>query len=158
LLAFSTLWNQTAATLIGRQPEGRVRRWMLGVAVGGNLALLGWFKYFDFFVNSVNEVLDRIGLNAPLPLLQVALPIGISFFTFQAISYVVDVYKGLIAPARPLDFAIYEAFFPHLVAGPIVRAREFLPQLVAPRDPRNIPAAAAFLLIAGGMFKKIVLA
>ena len=99
-----------------------------------------------------------MGLGAPLPILAIALPIGISFFTFQAISYVVDVYRRVIRPATFLDFAIYEAFFPHLVAGPIVRAREFLPQLVTPRNPRTIPAGPAVFLIAGGLFKKIVLA
>ena len=123
-----------------------------------NVGLLGVFKYFDFFIDSVNRVLTGIGLQAPLPILAIALPVGISFFTFQAISYVVDVYHRVIRPATFIDFAIYEAFFPHLVAGPIVRAREFLPQLASPRNPRTIPAGPAVFLIAGGLFKKIVLA
>ena len=123
-----------------------------------NLGLLGVFKYLGFFVDSVDRLITGIGLGAPVPLLHVVLPIGISFFTFQAISYVADVHSGLIQPARSLDFAIYEAFFPHLVAGPIVRAREFIPQLQSPRDRRTIPAVAALFLIAGGLVKKVVIA
>ncbi|WP_163547561.1 MBOAT family O-acyltransferase [Candidatus Frankia nodulisporulans] len=154
LLVASTLFNQTAARAIHRWHDRRI----LIAAVAGNLGLLGWFKYYGFFALSVNEALRGVGLPAPLPLLQVALPIGISFFTFQAISYVVDIHRGVTAPAPLLDFAVYEAFFPHLVAGPIVRASEFLPQLTTPRDPRRVPLYRALLLILGGLAKKVVLA
>src|SRR4051794_10020352 len=91
------------------------------------------------------------------PLLQVVLPVGISFFTFQALSYVIDTYRGDAEPSPTLDFAVYLSFFPHLVAGPIVRARELLPQLNEVPDPRRIDAALAFRLIFAGLFKKVVI-
>jgi D-alanyl-lipoteichoic acid acyltransferase DltB (MBOAT superfamily) len=94
----------------------------------------------------------------PLPLLTIALPVGISFFTFQAISYVVDVKRGLVEPATTLDAAVYLSFFPHLVAGPIVRAKEFLPQLAAPRDPNKVAVGSGIALIALGLVKKVVIA
>src|SRR5262249_13393019 len=146
LLAASTVLNQAAAVAIDRTTEAGRRKALLVGAVAVNLGLLGVFKYFDFFVDSVDRLLTRTGLGAPLPLLQVALPIGISFFTFQALSYVADVYSGTIRPARALDYAIYEAFFPHLVAGPIVRAREFIPQLATPRDRSAVAAGPALFL------------
>ena len=99
-----------------------------------------------------------VGLGSPLPLLQIVLPIGISFFTFQAISYVVDVYRGETRAASLGDVAILQAFFPHLVAGPIVRANELLPQLRTPRDPREVLAGPGLFLIAGGLLKKTVVA
>ena len=158
LLAASTVANQLAARAIRASDEQKRRKLLLTLIVVFNIGLLGVFKYFDFFIESVNRVLTSLGLEAPMPILAIALPVGISFFTFQAISYVVDVYHRVIEPATMLDFAIYEAFFPHLVAGPIVRAREFLPQLATPRNHRSIPAGPAVFLIAGGLFKKIVLA
>lgn len=158
LLAGCTVWNQALGTLIARARGERTRSWLLAVAVAGDLGLLGWFKYYAFFVGSVASFTGRLGLPLPLPLLQVALPVGISFFTFQAISYVVDIRRGVCPPARTLDFALYLSFFPHLIAGPIVRARELIPQFAAPRDPRRIEAVRAFGLIAGGLCKKVVLA
>ena len=83
-----------------------------------DLGVLGVFKYYGFFVDEIGGFLDSIGLGMPLPLLTLALPIGLSFITFQAISYVVDVKRGLLPPASPLDFALYLSFFPHVVAGP----------------------------------------
>ena len=99
-----------------------------------DLGVLAVFKYYAFFVQDVGDVLDAVHLGLPVPLLTIALPVGVSFFTFQAISYTVDVHRRVIPPASTLDVAIYLSFFSHLVAGPIVRAREFLPQLASPRD------------------------
>jgi len=158
LLLGSTLFNQLMAELIHRAAVERLRSRLLAVAVVGNLAVLGWFKYYGFFVDSVAGTLSAVGLRPPLPLLQVALPVGISFFTFQALSYVIDVRRRELSPAAPVDFAVFLAFFPHLVAGPIVRASEFLPQLRGPRDPLDLPAARAFRLIVGGLIKKVVIA
>jgi len=171
LLVASTLVNQAAAVLIARRrsprrgtpgtPGAPGRSGGSGIlvcAIVADLGLLGWFKYYGFFALSVDRTLDQIGLGAPLPLLQVALPIGISFFTFQALSYVIDVWRGDTGPAKLIDFAVYEAFFPHLVAGPIVRAREFIPQLAGPRDHTAVPATRAVFLICGGLVKKVVLA
>ncbi|ABD13261.1 putative membrane protein involved in D-alanine export [Frankia casuarinae] len=154
LIVASTLINQGAAVAIHRWRDRRV----LIAAIVCDLGLLGWFKYYSFFALSVDRALAEIGLPTALPLLQVALPIGISFFTFQALSYVIDVHRGTSTPASLLDFAVYEAFFPHLVAGPIVRAREFIPQLATPRDPNQVQATRAVFLIVGGLVKKVVLA
>ena len=90
---------------------------------------------------NVANILRDMGMGSHLPLLQVTLPVGISFFTFMGISYVVDVYRGEIVPAPLLDFAVYLSFFPHLVAGPIVRGSELLPQLREPKDPRRVDAS-----------------
>ena len=111
----------------------RGRRLLLTVALVFNLGILGLFKYYGFFLKSLSASLGAMGLPGHLPFVEVIVPVGISFFTFQAISYVVDIYRGKLVPGRWLDFAVYLAFFPHLVAGPIVRASEFMPQLDAPR-------------------------
>ena len=100
--------------------------------------MLGVFKYYSFFVQQFADLLGHFGLSPPLPLMTIALPVGVSFYTFQAISYVVDVKRRLVEPASLIDVAVYLSFFPHLVAGPIVRAREFLPQLATPRNPDRV--------------------
>lgn len=157
LLAASTLVNMMLAFANKAAPDERVRKSMVVAAVVFNLFILGIFKYFDFFVNSMVDAFDSIGVSTGRPLLEVALPVGISFFTFQAMSYVIDVHRNVISPADPLDFAVYLAFFPQLVAGPIVRASEFLPQLANRRDPRDIDLTRALFLIGAGMFKKVVI-
>ncbi len=158
LLAACTVWNGLLAAVIARATRARTRSWLLALAVAGDLGLLGWFKYYGFFVESVAALTGRLGLPLPLPLLQVALPVGISFYTFMALSYVIDVYRGRCAPVSPLDFALYLSFFPHLVAGPIVRVTELVPQFAAPRDPRRIEATRAFGLLTSGFIKKVLLA
>jgi D-alanyl-lipoteichoic acid acyltransferase DltB (MBOAT superfamily) len=158
LLGGITLWNQGAAKLIHRTEDDRRRGFICAAAVAGDLLALGVFKYYGFFTQDIDRVLSDIGLGLPLPLLTIALPVGVSFFTFQAISYTVDVKRRVIAPATMLDTAIYLSFFPHLVAGPIVRAREFLPQLATPRDPSRVAVSAGLALIALGLVKKVVLA
>ena len=98
-----------------------------------NLGMLGYFKYFNFFAESLQAVLGRAGLTVPLRHLEVVLPIGISFYTFQSMSYVIDVYRREIKPTRNLvQFAVFVSFFPHLVAGPIMRPTTLLPQVAAP--------------------------
>jgi alginate O-acetyltransferase complex protein AlgI len=158
LLAASTAVNQAAAEAIARRSDATARRTLLALAVGAGLVTLGFFKYAGFFASSLANALGHLGIGAPLPLLQVVLPVGISFFTFQAISYVVDVYRGTIEPASRLDFAVYLAFFPHVVAGPIVRAREFIPQLHRSTAEPRLDGGRAICLILGGLFKKVVLA
>jgi alginate O-acetyltransferase complex protein AlgI len=150
LLAGVTLWNQLFAQLLQRKPS----TWLLSLAVTGDLASLAWFKYYGFFAQQFDDLLGH----ESAPLLQIALPVGISFFTFQAITYVADVRRGQVEAASVLDAAVYLSFFPHLVAGPIVRASEFLPQLRHPRRAADIPIAEAFGLILSGLFKKVVLA
>jgi len=158
LLAGVTAGNQAAARLIARTADEQRRSWILGIAVGLDLAALAVFKYYGFFVENLAAALDRVGLGLPLPLMTIALPVGVSFFTFQAISYVADVRRRLVEPATGLDVAVYLSFFPHLVAGPIVRAREFLPQLASPRDPSRVAVGSGIALIGLGLVKKVVIA
>jgi alginate O-acetyltransferase complex protein AlgI len=158
LLALATVLNQAAAEAIARGGPARRRRALLTGAIAADLATLGFFKYAGFFASSLANALGDIGIGAPLPLLQVVLPVGISFFTFQAISYVVDVYRGTTEPASRLDFAVYLSFFPHVVAGPIVRAREFIPQLRRSTAEPRLDSGRALCLILGGLVKKVVLA
>ena len=157
LLGAITLGNQAGAVLIARVPERR-RTHVMAAVVALDLAALGVFKYYGFFAGEIGRSLDAVGLGMPLPLLELALPIGLSFITFQAISYVVDVKRGLLPPASTLDFGLYLSFFPHVVAGPIVRAREFIPQLATPRNPRTVAVGAGVVLIALGLVKKVAIA
>jgi alginate O-acetyltransferase complex protein AlgI len=158
LLMASSVVNTVAAQVIARSPSQTGRKRALTIAIVFDLALLGTFKYVGFFVSELDGALDSIGLGSPLPLVQIVLPIGISFFTFQAISYVVDVYRGETRATSLIEVAILQAFFPHIVAGPIVRANELLPQLRTPRDPRAVLAGPAIFMIVGGLVKKTVIA
>jgi alginate O-acetyltransferase complex protein AlgI len=158
LLAAATIINQSAALMLHRTDDGRRRRWIVGVAVALDLGILGVFKYYSFFAQQWADATSVFGLGPTLPLLTIALPVGVSFFTFQAISYVVDVKRRHVEPAKTLDFAVYLSFFPHLIAGPIVRAREFLPQLKEPRNPNRVAVSSGLSLIALGLVKKVVIA
>ncbi len=158
LLAGSTVVNQVVTKGIDGHGAERVRRlWLLG-GVAFNLGVLGWFKYKGFFAESTASVLEPFGIDFTPPARAIIPPVGISFFTFQALSYVIDTYRRKIRPVPLLEFAVYLSFFPHLVAGPIVRASEFLPQLRVPRDARKVDSGLAFWLIAVGLFKKVVVA
>jgi alginate O-acetyltransferase complex protein AlgI len=158
LIVASTIWNQALVRSIAAAGDPGTRKRRVTIAVAGNLAVLGWFKYYGFFASSLVNLAGSIGIDLPLPLLRITLPVGISFFTFQALSYVIDVYRGKQQPAPALDFAVYLAFFPQLVAGPIVRSSEFMPQIDIRKDPRRVEAVEAIGLIAGGLFKKVVVA
>jgi alginate O-acetyltransferase complex protein AlgI len=158
LLAFSTVWNQVFAVAIHRSTDGTRRKLLLAAAIAGDVALLGYFKYYDFFVSSTHNLFTVVGVDVPLEVRSIVLPVGISFFTFMAISYVVDTYRGDWEPASLGKFATYLSFFPHLVAGPIVRPHELIPQFDAPRDPRYLDTSRAFFLIATGLFMKVVIA
>ncbi len=158
LLAAITLVSQLAVVAIHRTDDERLRKWFTAAGVVFDLGILAVFKYYGFFVSDVSDVLDSIGLGMPLPLVTIALPVGVSFFSFQAVTYVVDVKRRQTEPASLLDAAIYLSFFPHLVAGPIVRASEFLPQLRKPRDPNHVAVGAGLTLIALGLIKKVMIA
>ncbi len=158
LLAFSTVWNQVFALAIHKRTESRARKTLLAAAVAGNLALLAYFKYYGFFVTSTHNLFSLVDLNVPLDVRSIVLPVGISFFTFMGISYVVDTYRGDFEPVGFGKFAAYLSFFPHLVAGPIVRPGELLPQFDSPRDPRYVDTSRAFFLIGTGLFMKVVIA
>ena len=158
LLAGCTLWNQVLAVRIWRARSQSQKKSLLFFALAGNLAVLGYFKYYDFFVTSSDNLLSVVGLDMPLEVKSIVLPVGISFYTFMAISYVVDAYRGEFEPTTLEKFAVYLSFFPHLVAGPIVRPGELIPQLETPRNPRRVDTSRAFYLIATGLFKKVVIA
>jgi alginate O-acetyltransferase complex protein AlgI len=158
LLAGSSAVNWALALWIGGL-KGRVRFWALAFGVAANLALLAYFKYFNFFVASFVNAFAAIGIPLHPPFVEVALPIAISFLTFHALSYIIDVYRGVLKPTRSLlDILFYISFFPHLVAGPIVRAKNFLAQTVRPSNPADILLGASVILIVGGLFKKVVVA
>jgi alginate O-acetyltransferase complex protein AlgI len=152
LLAASTVGNHLVAVAIHRTREPRRRKALLAVGVAFDLGLLGYFKYAGFFVSSFDNLFGTSWI------VDVTLPIGISFYSFMAISYIVDTYRGELVPASFARFAVFQAFFPHLVAGPIVRARELLPQLEGPRNPRRVNVSRAYVLIVIGLFLKVVIA
>jgi D-alanyl-lipoteichoic acid acyltransferase DltB (MBOAT superfamily) len=146
-----------SARWVERADEDRRRRTRTIMSVVALLLPLAWFKYYGFFALNLANAFESMGMHPPLPLLQVLLPIGISFYTFMSISYLVDVSRYEITPSRFLDVSVYLAFFPHLIAGPIVRSEELIPQIRRPRDPGRIDVARASFLIIGGLFKKIVI-
>jgi alginate O-acetyltransferase complex protein AlgI len=135
------------------------RRLLLGASLGVNLGLLCYFKYANFFLDSLQQSLHLVGGNVAFATLQVIVPFGISFYTFEAISYTMDVYRRRIPAEKSLpNFMLFILFFPHLVAGPIVRARDFLPQAARPKRfswPRMQLGVEYFLM---GLFKKMVIA
>src|SRR5579871_3204072 len=159
LLLGSTILNWGMGRLVHRVRGAKARKAVVAAAVALNLVVLGVFKYFNFFADSLNSALYSLGVARELPYLNVALPVGISFFTFHGISYLVDLYRGKLARASPFSHVLlYIAFFPQLVAGPIVRASFFMPQIAAKPDPQQIKACRAFLLIVGGLLKKVIVA
>jgi alginate O-acetyltransferase complex protein AlgI len=157
LLLATTVVAYSGAAWVAATRNERTRRIAMGVSVAALLGILGWFKYYGFVSVNVDNFTHALDLGRAVPLLQVGLPIAISFFTFMAISYVVDVYRRELEPAKPLDFAVYISFFPHLLAGPIVRGNELLPQIRRRRDANSIDYSRAFWLILAGLFKKVVI-
>jgi alginate O-acetyltransferase complex protein AlgI len=158
LLIFSSALNYVFGHALTLPRFAERRRLIVGVAVTCNLIILGFFKYFGFFVDSLAPILQPIGFGRDMVLFEVILPIGISFFTFQGISYVVDVYRGTVKPVRtPVDLFLYISFFPQLVAGPIVRAADFLPQLNGRPHLTTQAVSFGLLLILVGLFKKVVI-
>jgi alginate O-acetyltransferase complex protein AlgI len=140
-------------------PEATRRKTFLVISMVANLGILGFFKYFDFFVESFADLLEAFGLQASRPVLGILLPAGISFYTFQAMSYTIDIYRGKTEPTRHFgDFALFVCFFPHLVAGPIMRAHTLLPQVINPRQRSTSEFREGLALVLVGLFKKLVLA
>jgi D-alanyl-lipoteichoic acid acyltransferase DltB (MBOAT superfamily) len=159
LLAGSSTLNYTAGVALANTKDQKLRRRIVAIAVTLNLGVLGVFKYYNFFINSLTDLTLALGIHRDMPFLEIVLPIGISFFTFHGISYVVDIYRGHTQPVRsPLDLFLYISFFPQLVAGPIVRASHFLPQLKKTPVLNRSAIVFGFLLILNGMLKKVVLA
>ena len=159
VLAASTLFNHLAGHAIARcRPSSRGRAVMLGLALTVDVGLLAWFKYFGFFSSTIANTVRLLGGTSPIPILEVVVPVGISFMTFRAVSYLFDVYRGTLKPVNLLDFGVLMTFFPYLAAGPIARGGEFLPQLRRPRDPRRLQTDQAFYLILAGLAKKLIIA
>lgn len=159
LILFSTALDYYVGRAIPRAGSRRARKWLLAASLVGNLGILGLFKYYDFFAENLDRLLSAIGFDPSIPLLHLILPVGISFYTFQTLSYTIDIYRGELEPREsPVQFALFVAFFPQLVAGPIVRARQFLPQL--DRRPLADPdfTGSGIYLILKGLVKKVVFA
>ena len=134
LILFSTVLDYICGIKIHESQDNRRRKLFLFISVFGNLSILGFFKYFDFFAGSLQLLLNHLGLPIQPIFLDIILPVGISFYTFQTMSYTIDIYRGNVEPTRKFfDYALYVAFFPQLVAGPIERARHLLPQILSPR-------------------------
>lgn len=159
LIVFSTTLDFFLSNHIARLTDARWRKGLLTVSIVANVGMLGVFKYYGFFTASLAHLLTSMGLHPSLPVLNVLLPVGISFFTFENVSYTMDVYRGKIEPARSLlDYAIFVSFFPRMVAGPIIRASNFLPQLNAPPRYNDRQVLGGFFLILTGLAKKIIIA
>ncbi len=154
LLIFTATSDFFIAHAIAGVATRRAKRWWVTLSIAVNLGMLAYFKYTNFFISIYNE----LGVGNPLAFKHIFLPVGISFFVFQSLSYTIDVCRGRIAPLRSwLDYLFYLSFFPQLVAGPIVRARDFLPQIRKPVVVSREMFGTGVFLILSGLFKKAVI-
>jgi alginate O-acetyltransferase complex protein AlgI len=159
LIWVSTLVDFFCARVVANSREPAVRKGLLALSVALNLGFLGFFKYYDFFAGSLHSALLTLGWDVPVPLLNVLLPPGISFYTFQALAYIVDVYFSKMEPAESLlDYALFISLFPHLIAGPIQRPSHLLPQVQAPRTADAAKMFDGCMLIVTGLLRKCVVA
>jgi D-alanyl-lipoteichoic acid acyltransferase DltB (MBOAT superfamily) len=159
LLIISTVMDYACGLAVDRIEDNRKRKAFVALSMVLNLGMLGYFKYMNFFAASLKLALDKAGLHVPLWQIEVVLPIGISFYTFQSMSYVIDVYRREIKPTKNLlEFATFVSFFPHLVAGPIMRPTTLLPQIQAPRKFNIDQFYQGCYLIFWGLTKKVVVA
>jgi alginate O-acetyltransferase complex protein AlgI len=159
LLIASGILNWGAARLIvSAEDRPKLRKVWLAVGIAINLTILGFFKYYGFFMEQVDHLLHSLGWGRDLAIMQVVLPVGISFFTFQGMSYVIDIYRRKTEPAVLLDMVLLMSFFPHLVAGPIVRASHLIPQFRKVPELTRSMAAMGLSLIVWGLFKKSIIA
>ncbi len=159
LLVGSTVVDYTCALLIDRQTDQTRRKRLMWVSILFNLTLLGFFKYFNFFADNLHVLFGAVGWQVDFVTVRVLLPVGISFYTFVTMSYVIDVYRREVPATRNfVDFAVFVAYFPHLVAGPILRATALLPQIHAPRRISTAQLRDGAWLIAWGYFLKVFVA
>lgn len=158
LLVGSSVINYAFGELVSRS-EGRARKGWLWAAILSNVGFLGFYKYAGFFLENLDQVATTLGLGVHLPVLEILLPLGISFYTFQNMAYVIDLHRGYGHKAKNvLDYLLFASFFPQLLIGPICRSRDLLPQIEA-EPPKQVPEPSlAVSLIASGLFKKVVLA
>lgn len=153
----TTTWDYCLARLIAATDAPGKRKALLVLALTVSLSVLGFFKYYGFFSKELAALMTSVGLTPLLPTLSIVLPVGISFMTFQSLSYTIDVYKREMPPVRSfLDFAVYIAFFPQLVAGPIERAKTLFPQVITPRTWKPQFFAEGLHDIVLGLFQKVV--
>jgi len=159
LILLSTGVDYIAALGMGRAATSGARRGLLGLSLVGNLGTLFGFKYLTFFSGSVQAALEAVNIFYDVPVFQLALPVGVSFYTFQSMSYTIDVYRGERAPERHFGiFALYVSFFPQLVAGPIERSQHLLPQFVREHTFQYDRVMDGLKLMLWGLFKKVVIA
>jgi D-alanyl-lipoteichoic acid acyltransferase DltB (MBOAT superfamily) len=159
LIIASTFLDYFIALQIGKTDISKNRKLLMGISLVGNLGMLGFFKYYNFFVSSWVEAWSSIGVSMDASTLNIILPVGISFYTFQTLSYTIDVYRKEMEPTKSfVDFAAFVTFFPQLVAGPIERASHLLPQFYKKRVFDYHNAVEGVKLIIWGLFKKIVVA
>lgn len=159
LIVFSTLVDFFAGRAMAGATSPTRRRRLLGLSLATNLGLLGFFKYFNFFVGSAVEAAAAVGVELQSTTLDIILPVGISFYTFQTLSYTIDIYRGKLDPTDDfLDFATFVAFFPQLVAGPIERASALVPQFHTVRRFDQTLATSGMRLMLWGFMKKVIVA
>lgn len=159
LLIFSTVLDYVSGLKIENAKSQKMRKFWLWLSIGINLGFLGFFKYYNFFVDSFVQLFDNVGLHVDTWTLKIILPIGISFYTFHGLSYVIDIYKNKIKAERNfVDYSVFVSFFPLLVAGPIERATHLLPQIQKTRTFNYTKAIDGLRQILWGLFKKIVIA
>ena len=159
LIAFSTVVDFFVGIRVAKASEKRMKNWWMAVSLLVNLGLLAYFKYANFFIESWIEAWGAMGVTMHASTLKVILPVGISFYTFQTLSYSIDIYRGTLKPTRSLvNFAAFVSFFPQLVAGPIERASRLLPQIETQRVFKYEEGVAGLRLILWGMLKKVVVA
>ena len=157
LLYFSASLDFLMGQLMEKNP--RYRHYFVVMSLTGNLGVLGFFKYFNFFIENFVMASEAMGMQANVGTLDILLPVGVSFYTFQTMSYTIDIYRGELKPRKDfLDYLVYVSFFPQLVAGPIERAGRLLPQVERPRTLDVDKVVSGFSLALWGAFKKIVIA
>jgi len=156
LIFISTVLDYVCGMRIHEARSRTVKKLFLAASIAGNLSILGFFKYFNFFAGNLQALLGYFGLTVHPHLLHIVLPVGISFYTFQTMSYSLDIYRGEMAPTRKFpEFALFVAFFPQLVAGPIERAKHLLPQMLEPRKITLAKFYDGFYLVFWGLFMKV---
>ena len=160
LILISTFVDFHCARFVARSPDSTRRRWLVALSLAVNLSFLGFFKYFNFFVDSLVAALGAAGIQGiHVTTLRILLPPGISFYTFQEIAYIVDVYRGKVQPCDSfVDYAVFISFFPHLIAGPIQQPSHLLPQVQQPRTLDSRRFFDGLMLIITGLFRKCVIA
>ncbi len=159
LIFISTVIDYFCGLRLQKTENANHRKMFLFISMAANLGILGFFKYFNFFTDNFAELLQSFGLQPNFTSLNIILPVGISFYTFQTMSYTIDIYRGKMNPTQNfLDFALFVSFFPQLVAGPIERAKNLLPQVTMPRTITAEKFYQGTFLIFWGLFKKVFIA